>query len=223
MLKHGVLTVISGFAGAGKGTIVKALLEKYPEDYQLSISATTRMPRQGEQDGREYFFRTREEFETLIEQNGLIEWAEYVGNYYGTPRAYVEEQLAQGNNIILEIERKGAFRVKKLYPSAMLLFVTPPSVDILLERLVGRGTEEIDIVKKRMQKAAEESLYMKDYNYVVINDEVDKAVKQIHTLIQAYRKDQILQDTELENVSKDHFIEQIQKGFQSYNIEEKEG
>lgn len=213
MLKQGVLTVISGFAGAGKGTIVKALLEKYPEDYRLSISATTRNPRPGEQDGREYFFRTRKEFEELIQNGGFIEWAEYVGNYYGTPRAYVEEQLAAGNNIILEIERQGAFHVRELYPSAVLLFVTPPSVEILEKRLIGRGTETMEIVKKRMRKAAEESTFMKDYNYVIVNEDVEEAVERVHELIQGYRNGVLPAEA---NASQRELIEQIQKEFEDY-------
>lgn len=213
MLKQGVLTVISGFAGAGKGTIVKALLEKYPEDYRLSISATTRNPRPGEQDGREYFFRTRKEFEELIQNGGFIEWAEYVGNYYGTPRAYVEEQLAAGNNIILEIERQGAFHVRELYPSAVLLFVTPPSVEILEKRLIGRGTETMEIVKKRMRKAAEESTFMKDYNYVIVNEDVEEAVERVHELIQGYRNGVLPAEA---NASQKELIEQIQKEFEDY-------
>lgn len=214
MLKQGVLTVISGFAGAGKGTIVKALLEKYPEDYRLSISATTRNPRPGEQDGREYFFRTRKEFEKLIQNGGFIEWAEYVGNYYGTPREYVEEQLAAGNNIILEIERQGAFHVRELYPSAVLLFVTPPSVEILEKRLTGRGTETMEVVKKRMHKAAEESTFMKDYNYVIVNEDVEEAVERVHELIQGYRNGTL--PAEVANDSQKEFIEQIQKEFEDY-------
>ena len=213
MLKQGVLTVISGFAGAGKGTIVKALLEKYPEDYRLSISATTRNPRPGEQDGREYFFRTRKEFEELIQNGGFIEWAEYVGNYYGTPRAYVEEQLAAGNNIILEIERQGAFHVRELYPAAVLLFVTPPSVEILEKRLIGRGTETMEIVKKRMRKAAEESTFMKDYNYVIVNEDVEEAVERVHELIQGYRNGILPAEA---NASQKELIEQIQKEFEDY-------
>ncbi len=216
MSSHGVLTVISGFAGAGKGTIVKSLLEKYPKDYCLSISATTRMPRLGEKEGREYFFHTKEEFEELIEKNGLIEWAEYVGNYYGTPRAYVEKQLREGNNIILEIEQHGAFRVKELYKNALLLFVTPPSVAVLRERLVGRGTEDLEIVEKRMQKAAEESIHMGAYHQIIINDTVDTAVEQIHNLIQKRRYGDNWENIEIEGLSKEDFIKKIQKDFETY-------
>lgn len=216
MSDHGVLTVISGFAGAGKGTIVKLLLEKYPKDYCLSISATTRKPRFGEQEGREYFFHTKEEFEELIKNNGLIEWAEYVGNYYGTPREYVEEQLATGNNIILEIEQHGAFRVKELYPDALLLFVTPPSVAILQKRLVGRGTEDLEVVEKRMQKAAEESIHMNMYHNIIVNDKVEEAVEQIHHLILQRRNGSILENKEIQGLSKEDFIKKIQKDFEAY-------
>ncbi len=210
MSRQGVLTVISGFAGAGKGTIVKSLLNKYPSDYYLSISATTRPPREGEQDGREYFFHTKEEFEELIQKNGLIEWAEYVGNYYGTPRGYVEEQLSAGHNIILEIERQGAFRVRELFPDAMLLFVTPPSIEILRERLTGRGSESADIVEKRMQKAAEESTFMKEYNYIIVNDDLDRAVEEVHSLIQN-RKNGAALTLVREHKQQAEFAEQIQR------------
>ena len=137
----GILTVISGFSGAGKGTIVKRLLEKYPQNYALSISATTRAPRPGEQDGREYFFRSVDCFEKMIENDELLEYARYVSNYYGTPKAYVQEQLKSGRDVILEIEIQGALKIKEKYPDTLLLFVTPPSFEELERRLVGRGTE----------------------------------------------------------------------------------
>ena len=128
MKKKGLLIVVSGFSGSGKGTIMKQLLKKYEEQYALSVSATTRQPRPGEVDGREYFFRTTEQFEEMIGQDALIEYAQYVGNYYGTPKAYVEQQLAAGKDVILEIEIQGALKVKKKFPDTLLLFVTPPSV-----------------------------------------------------------------------------------------------
>ena len=140
MKKSGVLTVISGFSGVGKGTIVKKLVAK--EGYALSISATPRTPREGEVHGREYFFLTREEFRSMIESNGLIEWAEYVSNFYGTPKAYVEERLAEGQDVILEIEPQGALKVKRQYPEAVLIFIVPPTAKELEARLIGRGTEE---------------------------------------------------------------------------------
>ena len=150
MKKKGLLIVVSGFSGSGKGTIMKQLLKKYEEQYALSVSATTRQPRPGEVDGREYFFRTTEQFEEMIGQDALIEYAQYVGNYYGTPKAYVEQQLAAGKDVILEIEIQGALKVKKKFPDTLLLFVTPPSVDVLRERLIGRGTEDAETVKKRL-------------------------------------------------------------------------
>ena len=145
----GILTVVSGFSGSGKGTIMKELLKRYEGQYALSVSATTRNPREGEVDGREYFFRTREEFEQMIAEDALVEYARYVGNYYGTPRAYVEEQLEAGKDVILEIEIQGALKVKEKFPDTLLLFVTPPSAEELKNRLVGRGTETMKPVWKR--------------------------------------------------------------------------
>ena len=136
-MNKGILVVVSGFSGAGKGTVMKRLMEKY-DDYALSVSATTRKPRPGEEDGREYFFRTRDEFEKLIEEDALLEYARYVENYYGTPRSYVEEQLQAGRNVILEIEIQGAMKIKEKIPEALLVFVTPPTVEELERRLVGR-------------------------------------------------------------------------------------
>ena len=129
-MNKGILVVVSGFSGAGKGTVMKRLMEKY-DDYALSVSATTRKPRHGEEDGREYFFRTRDEFEKLIEEDALLEYARYVENYYGTPRSYVEEQLQAGRNVILEIEIQGAMKIKEKIPEALLVFVTPPTVEEL--------------------------------------------------------------------------------------------
>ena len=164
-MSKGLLLVISGFSGAGKGTVMKRLLELHDE-YSLSISATTRKPREGEADGREYFFKTVEEFEKMIAEDALIEHAQYVGNYYGTPKAYVEEQLDKGNNVILEIEIQGAMNIKRMFPDAVLMFITPPSAAELEKRLRGRGTEGVE-----------------DYDYIVINDEVDLCVGRIHDIV----------------------------------------
>ena len=144
-MNKGILVVVSGFSGAGKGTVMKRLMEKY-DDYALSVSATTRKPRPGEEDGREYFFRTRDEFEKLIEEDALLEYARYVENYYGTPRSYVEEQLQAGRNVILEIEIQGAMKIKEKIPEALLVFVTPPTVEELERRLTGRGTETAQVI-----------------------------------------------------------------------------
>lgn len=175
MNTHGILIVVSGFSGSGKGTIMKELLKRY-DNYALSISATTRAPREGETDGREYFFKTREEFEKMIAKEELIEYAEYVNNYYGTPRAYVEEQLTAGKDVILEIEIQGALKVKKKFPDTLLLFVTPPSAEELRKRLIGRGTETMEVIEQRMQRAIEESDGMESYDYYVINDDLDTCV-----------------------------------------------
>ncbi len=182
MQKKGILIVVSGFSGAGKGTLMKKLLKNY-DNYALSISATTREPRVGETDGREYFFKTREEFEKMIAQEELIEYAKYVNNYYGTPRAYVEEQLASGKDVILEIEIQGALKVKEKFPETLLLFVAPPSADILRERLIGRGTETMEEIESRMRRAAEEAEEMEAYDYLIINDDLDACVKEMHDII----------------------------------------
>ena len=190
MSDRGVLTVISGFSGAGKGTVVKQLLQEY--DYGLSISATTRSPREGEQDGREYFFKTKEEFEKMIREHQLIEYAQYVGNYYGTPKEYVVQQLEQGKDVILEIEMQGALRVREILPEVNLIFLTPPTVDELERRLVSRGTETAEVIRERMARAKEESAYMKEYDYVVINDDLDECVENVHQLIRSlhYKREQ---------------------------------
>lgn len=183
MSRKGSLVIISGFSGAGKGTVVKELMKKY-DCYALSISATTRAAREGETEGREYFFRTKEEFEELIRMDALYEYARYVDNYYGTPKAYVEEQRALGKDVILEIEVQGALKVKKKDPHALLLFLTPPSADELKRRLVGRGTETMEVIDNRMKRAFEEADYMTSYDYLVVNDQLDSCVEQIHQLIQ---------------------------------------
>lgn len=182
MSERGILIVVSGFSGAGKGTIMKEIMRRY-DNYALSISATTRKPRPGEEDGREYFFKTVEEFEKMIAKDELIEYARYVDNYYGTPRAYVEEQLEAGKDVILEIEIQGALKVKEKFPQTLLLFVTPPTAGELRERLRGRGTETEDVIDFRMKRAKEESLGMDRYDYLLINDMVDECVEEMHQII----------------------------------------
>lgn len=184
MKEQGVLAVVSGFSGAGKGTIMKALLEKY-DNYALSISATTRSPRPGEVDGREYFFMTNEQFEELIEKNRLIEYARYVNHYYGTPSSYVEEMMAQGKDVILEIEIQGAFKVKEKYPEAVLIFVVPPAAADLKARLLGRGTETEEVIEKRLKRALEESEGMESYDYILVNDTIGTCVEELHGLIRS--------------------------------------
>ena len=172
----GILIVLSGFSGSGKGTIMKELMKKYSDQYALSISATTRSPRPGETDGVEYFFRTKEQFE-------LIEYAKYVDNYYGTPKAYVEEQLAAGKAVILEIEIQGALKVKEKFPDTLLMFVTPPSAEELKNRLVGRGTEEMSVIESRLSRAVEEAQGIEAYDYLIVNDKLDACVGEVHSII----------------------------------------
>lgn len=186
MSKEGSLVVVSGFSGAGKGTVMKALTAKY-ENYALSISATTRAPREGEVDGREYFFKTRQEFEQMIQDEALIEYAEYVGNYYGTPKDYVFSNMKEGRDVILEIEIQGALKIKKKFPEAVLLFITPPSAEELKKRLVNRGTESMDTILARLARAAEEAKGIEEYDFVLVNDQVETCVEEMHQLIQSMR------------------------------------
>lgn len=186
MKKRGVLSIVSGFSGSGKGTLMKALLSRY-EDYALSISATTRRPREGEQHGREYFFLSNEEFEELIRADELIEYANYVGNYYGTPGDYVLSQMESGKDVVLEIEMQGALKVKERYPDTLLIFVTPPSAGILQQRLRGRGTETEEVIAARMKQAVEEAGIMSSYDYLLINDDLDHCVDKLHNLIRSQR------------------------------------
>ena len=180
----GILIVLSGFSGSGKGTVVKHLLAKYPQDFALSVSATTRSPREGEEEGVSYFFRSREQFEQMIAQGELLEYAEYVGNYYGTPLSYVREKLAAGQNVILEIETQGAMKVKAEHPDTLLLFMTPPDAGELIRRLKNRGTGDDATITARMKQAAEETRVMDAYDYIVVNDDVDACAQKILSIIQ---------------------------------------
>lgn len=202
MSKKGILIVVSGFSGAGKGTIMKELLKRY-DNYALSISATTRAPRAGEKDGREYFFKTTQEFEKMIAKEELIEYAKYVDNYYGTPRAYVEEKLQEGKDVILEIEIQGALKVKEKFPETLLLFVTPPSAKVLRDRLVGRGTEEMDVINFRMNRACEEAEEMDRYDYLIINDDLDDCVLEMHQIIQGEHRKSFRNLQMIENIKRE--------------------
>lgn len=184
MRNRGILTIVSGFSGVGKGTLVKLLLAKY-DNYALSISATTRGKREGEEEGKSYFFISTEEFERKINNHELLEYARYVDNYYGTPRKYVEEQLEAGKDVLLEIEIQGAMQVKKLMPDALTIFVMPPTAETLRERLVGRGTETEEVIEARLKRAAEESEGIEWYDSILVNDDLEESVGKLNEIIQA--------------------------------------
>ncbi|MFJ7404799.1 MULTISPECIES: guanylate kinase [unclassified Lysinibacillus] len=183
--ERGLLIVLSGPSGVGKGTVRKELFSQPNTNYEYSISMTTRNPREGEVDGVDYFFKSREEFEMLIEQGGLLEHAEFVGNYYGTPLTYVNETLDAGRDVFLEIEVQGAAQIRKKAPDALFIFLAPPSLTELKDRLVGRGTETADVIAKRIATASEELEMMSLYDYVVENDEVTNACDRINAIIKA--------------------------------------
>lgn len=183
--QRGLLIVLSGPSGVGKGTVRKELFSQPDTNYEYSISMTTRNPREGEEDGVDYFFRTRDEFEALIEQGGLLEHAEFVGNYYGTPLAYVHETLEAGRDVFLEIEVQGAAQIREKAPDALFIFLAPPSISELEQRLVGRGTETEDVIARRIATAREEVEMMSLYDYVVENDQVQNACDKINAIIVA--------------------------------------
>ncbi|WP_051382910.1 guanylate kinase [Gloeobacter kilaueensis] len=178
----GRLVVLSGPSGVGKGTILALVRRRHPELY-LSVSATTRAPRTGEVDGRDYYFLTQAAFEQLIAENALLEWACYVGNYYGTPAAPVLAALAAGRSVVLEIEVQGALQVKNNYPAAMLVFVLPPSLAVLAARLRARGTDAPELIERRLERAAEELALVGHFDYRVLNDDLERAVEQVERLL----------------------------------------
>ncbi len=186
MRSKGILLVLSGFAGAGKGTVVGRLMSDY-DDYALSISATTRAPRGTEQDGVEYFFKTVEEFEQMINDDQLIEYANYVGNYYGTPKEYVQRKLDEGKNVILEIEMQGALKVKEKFPDTFLIFLVTKDAATLEQRLRGRGTDTEESILKRLDRANDEAAAIDKYDCVIVNDDIDSCVERIHQMITSER------------------------------------
>lgn len=203
----GSLTVVSGFSGAGKGTIMKALLKKY-DNYCLSVSCTTRAPRPGEKDGREYFFKTQDEFDRMVENDELLEHAGYVGHSYGTPKAYVLQKMQEGKDVILEIEVQGAQIIRQKMPEAILLFVSTPSAEVLRQRLTGRGTENEETIRERLSQTLRESREIEKYDCLIINDDLDEAVEQVHRAIQTLKH----------APSRQHaFIEELQSELRSMN------
>ncbi|HEY9577306.1 MAG TPA: guanylate kinase, partial [Pseudobacillus sp.] len=185
MKEKGLLIVLSGPSGVGKGTVRKEIFSQPDVNFEYSISMTTRAPRAGEVDGVDYFFKSREEFEELIAKGKLLEYAEFVGNYYGTPVDYVRETLDDGRDIFLEIEVQGAQQVREKFPEGLFIFLAPPSLSELHSRILTRGTESDEVIKGRMEKARKEIEMMSLYDYVVENDEVEKACSRIQAIIVA--------------------------------------
>ncbi|MFZ2575871.1 MAG: guanylate kinase [Lactococcus hircilactis] len=193
MQERGLLIVFSGPSGVGKGT-VRAKIFEQENNFKYSVSMTTRKQRPGEVDGKDYYFRTREEFEELIRKGEMLEYAEYVGNYYGTPLTYVNQTLDEGKDIFLEIEVQGALQVKQKKPDAVFVFLTPPDLEQLRERLVGRGTDSSEVIAHRLEKAKEEIRLMSEYDYAVVNDQVDLAAQRVKMIIDAehFRVDRVI-------------------------------
>lgn len=207
MTRKGSLIVISGFSGVGKGTIVEYIRTKY-EDYEVSVSCTTRAPRENEVNGREYYFISRDEFLAKREKNGFIESAEYCGNLYGSPRSFVEEKLAEGKRVILEIEIQGAMNIRSQYPDAVLIFIMPPSAAELIARLTGRATETQEQILHRVQRASHEAERIEDYDYIFVNDIVEDCAARIHDLVVKLEEAGTTHNTE--------FIEDIRSQINGY-------
>ena len=194
MPERGLLIVFSGPSGVGKGTVRAAIFESSQHQFDYSVSMTTRQQRPGEVDGKDYFFTTREAFEEKIKSGQMLEYAEYVGNYYGTPLEYVNQSIDQGKDVFLEIEVQGALQVKEKVPDDVFIFLTPPDLDELRGRLSGRGTDSLAVINERMEKAREEIKLMSEYDYAVVNDEVHLAVERVKKIVEAehFRVDRVI-------------------------------
>jgi len=194
MHDRGLLIVFSGPSGVGKGTVRKAIFDRDGNQFDYSVSMTTRSQRPGEVDGKDYYFRTREQFEEMIKAGQMLEYAEYVGNYYGTPLTYVNETLDQGKDVFLEIEVQGALQVKEKMPDGVFIFLTPPDLAELRDRLTGRGTDSQEVIEKRIIKAREEIKLMGAYDYAVVNDEVERAAERVIKIIESehFRVDRVI-------------------------------
>lgn len=194
MTERGLLIVFSGPSGVGKGTVRQEIFSTPDYKFEYSVSMTTRPKREGEIDGVDYFFRTRQEFEELIAKGQMLEYAEYVGNYYGTPLTYVNETLDKGIDVFLEIEVQGALQVKKKVPDGVFIFLTPPDLHELKDRLVGRGTDSEDTIRQRIERAKEEIALMREYDYAVVNDQVPLAAERVKRIIEAehFRVDRVI-------------------------------
>ncbi len=183
-MEKGVLVVLSGPSGTGKGTLM-AMVRQQLSGVRFSVSATSRSPRTGEVDGKDYFFKTVEEFERMIEENGFVEWVRYCENYYGTPAGFVRNELDKGEVVILEIEVEGAKKVRELFPDSVLIFVIPPSIKELRKRIQGRGTENEEVIEARMERAVEELKLAVNYDYIIVNDSLDRAFDDIKHVVNA--------------------------------------
>ena len=208
MAKNGLLIVVSGPSGVGKGTVLKEFMNDPDLKLSYSVSMTPRPMREGEQEGVNYYYVTRQEFEKTIEEGGLLEWTEFVGNYYGTPRAYVEQKINEGKNVILEIEIQGARNIRKLYPESVLVFITPPTADELERRLKGRGTETEEKIAARLSRAFEESEGIDEYDFIVVNDDLDKCVKDVLDTINTAKR---------QPFRNENFIDGLIKGLEKYH------
>lgn len=182
MNRDGLLLVVSGPSGTGKGTVLNLFKELSP-DTVFSISATTRTPRKGEADGKNYFFKSLEEFERMIEDQDMVEWVQYCGNYYGTPKCFIDESIKSGKDVILEIEVEGALNIKKLFPKSVIIFIAPPTFEELRRRIESRGTEDSETIARRLEKARKELLLVEKYDYVIVNEDVQEAVNDLLSII----------------------------------------
>lgn len=184
MFRKGLLVVVSAPSGTGKGTLLQ-MLRKVNRNVRFSVSVTTRPPRQGEEEGKDYFFRTVEQFEEMVKNGELIEWVKYCDNYYGTPKKFVEDAIKQGFDIVLEIDVEGAMNIKKMFPDSVMIFIVPPSLEELKKRIEGRGTEQADVISKRIQVAQKELEYADKYDYIVVNDHLENAVAAMNSILTA--------------------------------------
>ena len=187
MTKRGMLIVLSGPSGVGKGTVRKAIFDQPGNDFQYSISMTTRKPRPGEVNGKDYFFVSKEEFEQKIQAGEMLEYAKYVDNYYGTPLKWINDTLDAGKDVFLEIEVNGAMQVRSKSPNGVFIFLTPPDLMELKQRLIHRGTDSTEVINKRIKKAFSEIEMMQNYDYAVVNDEVPNAVEKVKEIIRSER------------------------------------
>ena len=203
MQKKGLLIVLSGFSGVGKGTIVEQLTSRYPDEFVVSVSATSRKIRENETEGKSYFFVTREEFERKIAAGELLEYAQYNGNYYGTPKDFVLQEVESGRNVILEIEVQGGLQIREAFPDAFLVYVVPPSAEELYSRLIGRGTETKEEILRRMRRAVDEADYVPQYDYLCVNDDLETCIQEILKLIRSKKEEAAERDAMLSRLKQE--------------------